>query len=442
MAIDEHATVRKIQRNIVPLLMICYFAAYLDRVNLSFAALTMNADLGISPVMFGAGAGIFFLGYVLFEVPSNLMLKRFGAHRWFARIMLSWGVVSLLFAFVSGTRGFLGLRFLLGVAEAGFFPGVMLLLSTWFPARHRARVIAAFAVALPASAALGAPLSGFILGLDGMLGLKGWQWLFLLEAIPSLVLGVVVWRKLADSPAEARFLDDAERRWLLDTLATEGTAIAGGDRTAAGQEAHGGYGARAALANPHVWLLGFVYCGIVAANYGVAFFLPQIVRAFGVTLFVVGLLSALPFVAGAAGMIWWGSRSDRHRERYWHLLVPSLIAAIALVAAALTEVPALKLGALIVAGFGAFANLPVFWTYPSIVLPRAQAPAGIAVISSVGNIAGFAAPYAVGYLKQSTGTFSSGMIGLAVFVLIALAVGALTLREIGRAGSVADGRPA
>ena len=423
MPIDESLTIRKIQRHVVPLLMICYFAAYLDRVNLSFAALTMNSDLGLTPRIFGAGAGIFFIGYVLFELPSNLMMRRFGARRWFARIMLTWGICSLLFAFVAGTTSFLTLRFLLGVAEAGFFPGVMFFLTSWFPAEYRARVIGAFAVALPASAALGAPVSGFILGLDGTLGLRGWQWLFILEALPSLVLSIVVLRTLVDSPREAPWLADDERAWLQTRLDRErGSDDAGVDR-------HDTHNALTALRNPRVWLLGFIYCGIVAANYGVSFFLPQIVRGFGVSVTVVGLLSALPFVAGALGMLWWGARSDHRRERYWHLLVPSIVAVAGLLLAALTDQSALKLGGLICAGFGAFANLPVFWTFPSVMISNAEAPAGLAVISSIGNIAGFAAPYAVGYFKQLTGTFSSGMIALAVFVLIALLVAAKTLRK-------------
>jgi MFS family permease len=424
MTVDVALTIKKIQRRVVPLLMICYFAAYLDRVNLSFAALSMNNDLGITPKIFGAGAGIFFIGYVLFEVPSNLMLIRFGARHWFARIMVTWGLVSLMFAFVSGTTSFLSLRFLLGAAEAGFFPGVMLFLTSWFPSEYRARMIGAFAVALPASAALGAPVSGFILGLDGFLHLKGWQWLFILEAIPSLILGLVVLRTLVDSPSKATWLDVEERNWLESQLAAEKKQAA---------SAHGGAtGPLAALRNAKVWVLGFIYCGIVAANYGVSFFLPQIVRALGVSVSWVGILTALPFVAGALGMLWWGKRSDRTRERYWHLLVPTLIAVVALVFAALTDNPTLKLSALICAGFGAFANLPVFWTLPSIMLSNEEAPAGIAVVSSIGNVAGFAAPYAVGYFRQMTGSFASGLIALAVFIGITFAVAAITLRKQAR----------
>ncbi|WP_321914490.1 MULTISPECIES: MFS transporter [unclassified Paraburkholderia] len=429
MASQEAAIISKIRRHIVPLLMLCYFAAYLDRVNLSFAALSMNEELGFTPAVFGAGAGIFFLGYVLFEVPSNLALRRFGARRWFARIMLTWGVLSLMFAFVRTTPQFMGLRFLLGVAEAGFFPGVMFFLTQWFPATHRARMIGAFAVAIPASAGIGAPLSGLLLNLHGAGGLSGWQWLFIIEAVPSLVLGVVLLRTLADSPSEAAWLDDEERRWLSTRLADERRALPPGD---------GHAGAWRALCNPRVWALGFVYCGIVAANYGVTFFLPQIVRAFGASFTAVGFMSALPFVAAAIGVLWWGARSDRLRERRWHLMIPGMVAVLALIVVALTDYPPVRLAALIAGGFGAFANLPVFWALTPTLLAQAEAAAGIAVVSSIGNIAGFLAPYAVGVLKQATGTFASGMLGLAGFIVVTLIVAAVLLRTRREGASLAS----
>ncbi|NKJ50806.1 MFS transporter [Burkholderia sp. SG-MS1] len=426
MVINETDTIAKIRRHILPLLMLCYFAAYLDRVNLSFAALSMNEELGFSPAVFGAGAGIFFLGYVLFEVPSNLALRRFGARRWFARIMLTWGVLSFLFAFIHTTGQFLGLRFLLGVAEAGFFPGVMLYLTHWFPSAYRARMIGAFAVAIPASAGIGAPISGWILNLHGAGGLSGWQWLFIIEAIPSLILGFVVLRVLADSPANAAWLHDDERRWLNATLA---------DERRAQTLSTGHAGAWQALCNPRVWLLGFVYCGIVASNYGVTFFLPQIVHAFGASFTAVGLLSALPFVAAAIGVLWWGARSDRMRERRWHLLIPGIVAVLALSVAALSDNPPLRLGALIAGGFGAFANLPVFWTIPPAMLTESEAPAGLAVVSSIGNVAGFVAPYVVGVLRQATGNFASGMLALAAFVAITVITAAIMLRPGRMAGA-------
>ncbi len=408
---EEALIVRKVAARIVPLLMLSYFAAYLDRVNLSFAAATMNRDLHLSATAFGFGAGIFFLGYVLFEVPSNLAMRRFGARRWFTRIMLSWGVVSFLFAFARNETQFVILRFLLGAAEAGLFPGVVLYLSEWFPAEHRARYLAAFAVALPASAAIGAPMSGLVLKLDGLLGLPGWQWLFMTEAVPSLLMALAVFLWLPDSPAQAGWLDERERRVLAARLATD-------RREAPGHRA----ASRAALRDGRVWLFGLAYCGIVAANYGVGFWLPQIVGAFGLGSGTVGLLSGLPYAVGAVGMIWWGRRSDRRRERRWHAVVPGVVAAAALVASALTGDLTLKMLALTVAGFGAFANLPVFWSLPSTFLSAAAAPAGIAVISSIGNVAGFAAPYAMGALRDATGGFTAGLLTLAVFILAAISL--------------------
>ncbi|MDR5781087.1 MFS transporter [Caballeronia sp. LZ065] len=412
MDVSPDEIIAKIRRHLIPLLMLCYFAAYLDRINLSFAALSMNDDLGLSPSAFGAGAGIFFLGYVVFEVPSNLALRRFGARRWFARIMLTWGIISLLFAFVRTTPQFLSLRLLLGVAEAGFFPGVIFYLTRWFPAAYRGRIIGAFAIAIPASSIVGAPLSGFILSLGRVHGLANWQWLFIIEAIPSLILGVALLKWLVDSPEDATWLNEHERHWLRTTLAAEKHEPS----------------SMSALRNPRVWLLGFVYCGIVCANYGVTFFLPQIVHAFGTSITVTGLLSALPYAAAAIGISLWGARSDRKLERRWHLMIPSIVAILALVLAAVTDYPPVRLAALIAGGFGAFANLPVFWTIPPAMLTREEGPVGIAIISSIGNLAGFFAPYAVGMLKEHTGSFSSGMLALAAFVSLTLLTAAIILR--------------
>jgi MFS transporter, ACS family, tartrate transporter len=417
---SEGDTISKIRRRVVPLLMFSYFAAYLDRVNISFAALSMNSELGLSSAVFGAGAGIFFLGYVLFEVPSNLAMRRFGARSWFARIMLSWGVLSLLFAFVRSVPEFLTLRFFLGVAEAGFYPGVMLFLTRWFPRAYLGRMIGAFAVALPASAAIGAPLSGLLLTLDGVAGLRGWQWLFIVEAVPSILLGLVLLKYLPNGPSDAGWLERGEKRWLADTLDKEN----GNSHTRPESSA-----LSKAIRNPYVWVLGFVYCGIVAANYGVSFFLPQIVRAFGLEVQWIGVVSALPYVAGSIGVLWWGARSDKRNERRRHLLFPGFVAVIALCVVAFVDIPSIKLFALVVAGFGAFANLPVFWTFPPSLLSEEERPAGIAIVSSIGNIAGFGAPYAVGALKDLTGSFSSGMLALAAFIAVTLCVAATIRRS-------------
>ena len=345
-------------------------------------------------------------------------IVEFRARLWFARIMLTWGVLSFLFAFVRNTSEFLALRFFLSVAEAGFFPGVMLFLTAWFPSAYRARMISAFAVAIPASTALGAPLSTLILGLDGAFGLH--RLAVTVHSRGPAVAGT----GLPGAAAARRFTGPSSMAirganpWLGSTLRDERAAL----------PAANPHGKWYVLRSPRIWTLGFVYCGIVAANYGVTFFLPQIVRAFGVSITEVGLLSALPFAAGAAGMLWRGARSDRLLERRWHLLIPGAVAAIALVASAATSNPAVKMTALTLAGFGAFANLPVFWALTSAMLPESDAPACIAVVSSIGNIGGFAAPYVVGALRQATGAYASGMLALTSFEALTVLVAAVMLR--------------
>ncbi|MET0443317.1 MAG: MFS transporter, partial [Pseudorhodoplanes sp.] len=269
----ETSTIRAISWRLIPFLVLAYFLAYLDRVNLGFAALTMNAELNFSPTVFAWGAGIFFIGYFLFEVPSNIALEKFGASRWIARIMVSWGIISALMALVTGVWSFYGLRFLLGIAEAGFFPGIILYLTYWFPAEYRARFLAAFAIAVPVSTVIGAPISGMLLGLDGALGLKGWQWLFIIEGIPSIVLGVVTWFYLTDRPEKADWLSPEQKAWLSAKLDSERVA----------KESAHGLSLWQALASPRVLMLSVIYFGFVAALYGMQFWLPQIVKAFGLT---------------------------------------------------------------------------------------------------------------------------------------------------------------
>ncbi len=285
----ERRTLAKITARIVPFLIICYFVAYLDRVNVGFAALTMNKDLGISASAFGFGAGIFFFSYFLFEVPSNLALERFGARKWIARIMLTWGILSGAMAFISGETGFYVVRVLLGAAEAGFFPGIIFYLTLWFPASYRGRIIAYFMAAIPLSSVIGAPVSSMLLGFDGVAGVKGWQWLFIMEAVPALILAGVVWFYLTDRPADATWLAADEREWLATRLAAE----------QAQREAAHHIGVMQALANPKVLALAVVYFGAVATNYGTAFWLPQIIKAFGVSNVQTGLITAIPYVVGS-----------------------------------------------------------------------------------------------------------------------------------------------
>jgi MFS transporter, ACS family, tartrate transporter len=414
----EQQTVGKVSSRLVPFLILCYFIAYLDRVNVSFAALTMNKDIGLSASAFGFGAGIFFLAYFLFEVPSNLFLERFGARKWIARIMFTWGLLSGAMAFVVGEYSFYVLRALLGVAEAGFFPGIIFYLTLWFPAVYRARIIGYFMAAIPLSTVIGAPMSGFLLGLDGIMGLKGWQWLFIIEAAPALVLSVVVYFYLPDRPTDATWLADGERSWLIGRLEEERRR----------RESVRHFSVTEALLNAKVLALSLVYFGCVAVNYGLSFFLPQIVKAFGVSNLQAGFISALPYAVGLLGIVWWGRRSDRLLERRFHLAFPLFLASAGIGLSTVFDNPTLKMISLSIAGFGIFANLPVFWTFPTAFLSGAAAAGGIAMINSIGNLAGFGGPYAMGRFKDLTGTYTVGLLSLSAVGLIATVI-VLTLRH-------------
>ena len=423
----EARTIGKVTRRLVPFLVVCYFVSYLDRVNVSFAALTMNRDLGLTSTAFGIGAGIFFIAYFFFEVPSNLFLARFGARKWIARIMFSWGLVSALNAFVpelahatgtTTTRTFYVVRVLLGAAEAGFFPGIIYYLTTWFPALYRARIIGLFMAAIPLSSVIGAPVSSALLGLDGALGLAGWQWLFLLEAVPALVMAVAVFFYLTDRPSEARWLAADEREWLGRRLAQEEA-----QRLRARH-----FSVAEALGNTRVLLLGMVYFGAVAMNYGLSFFLPQIVQGFGFSLLATGFITAVPYVVGTASMIWWGRRSDKAGERREHAAVALLVAAGGIAASTLLLDPTGKMIALSIAGFGIFAVLPVFWTLPTTFLSGAAAAGGIAVVNSVGNLSGFVGPYVMGKTRDMSGSFTIGLLAIAGAGIVAMTL-ALSLQH-------------
>ena len=417
----ETNTLAKVTKRLVPFLMVCYFVAYLDRVNVGFAALTMNQDLGLSQTAFGFGAGIFFLAYFIFEVPSNLLLERFGARKWIARIMLSWGILSGLMAFIpdisratgmGNENAFYLIRVLLGAAEAGFFPGIIFYLTLWFPAVYRARIVGYFMAAIPLSTVIGAPISGLLLSLHGFGGLAGWQWLFIMEAVPAIILSGFVFFYLTDRPAEATWLDGDERNWLAERLQFERKQ----------REALHEYTVGQALVNPHVIALSLVYFGAVATNYGLGFFLPQIVKAFGLSTFMTTVVSAAPYAVGTIAMIWWGLRSDHVGERRWHTAIPLLLAAAGIAASTVLDDPTLKMIAFCVAGFGIFACLPVFWTLPTAFLSGAAAAAGIAVINSIGNLAGFAGPFAMGWIRDHTGSYTGGLLLLAGLGIIAMGI--------------------
>ena len=417
----ETRTIAKVSKRLVPFLIICYFVAYLDRVNVGFAALTMNQDLGLSQTAFGFGAGIFFIAYFIFEVPSNLLLERLGARKWIARIMLSWGILSGAMALIpaisratglGNEHSFYLLRVLLGVAEAGFFPGIIFYLTLWFPAQYRGRIVGYFMAAIPLSTVIGAPISGVLLYLHGGLGLAGWQWLFVIEAVPAIILAGVVFFYLTDRPADAAWLEPDERSWLAERLAIEQRQ----------REAVHSYTVAQSLVNPRVIGLSLVYFGAVATNYGLSFFLPQIVKTFGLNTFLTTLVSATPYVVGLIGMVWWGRRSDRVAERRFHAAFPLLVAAAGIAVSTALDDPTLKMLSLCVAGFGIFACLPVFWTLPTAFLSGASAAAGIAVVNSVGNLAGFAGPFAMGWIKDHTGSYAGGLLLLAALGILAMGI--------------------
>lgn len=416
----ETRTMARVTVRLIPFLIVCYFVAYLDRVNVGFAALQMNKALGFSASAFGFGAGIFFIAYFFFEVPSNLLLERFGARRWIARIMFTWGVLAGAMAYIpdiarytgmSAAHVFYGLRILLGVAEAGFFPGIIFLLTLWFPSAYRARVVGYFMAAIPLSTVIGGPISGSLLQMNGIAGLAGWQWLYLIEALPALLLSFAVLFYLTDKPADATWLAADERAWLIARQAQEREQ----------REAVHKFSVKEALFNPRVLAIALIYFGANATNYGLSFFLPQIVKAFGLSNVQTGFVTSLPYVVGVISMVLWGRHSDRKLERKWHIAIALLVAAGGIAASAGLDNPVLKMIALSIAGFGIFGCLPVIWTLPASFLSGAAAAGGIAAINSLGNLAGFFGPYAMGWIKDNTGGFGAGLLCLAGAGLIGVA---------------------
>lgn len=425
MAPDE-ALYKKIATRLIPFMMLLYLIAFLDRVNISFAALTMNADLGFSPTVYGWGAGIFFIGYFLFEVPSNLILERAGARLWIFRIMVTWGLISAAMAFVQGPVSFFALRFLLGVAEAGFLPGMILYLTTWFPQARLARFVGLFMMAVPLASAIGAPISSLILLSDGALGLRGWQWLFIIEGLPACVLGFAVLALLPDGPASAPWLNEQERATVTARLAE--------DRARHGR-VHTAFGP--AMVDGRVWLLCLTYFGIVVGLYGVGLWLPQLIRGLGFSIAQVGVLTALPYLASAAAMLAWGRRSDRKGERIRHVALPTLLAAAGLVAAIALPAGWGELAALGVTTVGIYATLGPFWGLPPIFLTSTAAAGGIALINSVGNLGGFLGPSIVGWTLELTHSFHGGLAVIAACLGLAVAAVLLVGYRIGRGARAA-----
>jgi MFS family permease len=391
--------VRRVAFRFVPFLMACYVVAWLNRVNLSFAALQMNKDLGLTETAYGFGAGIFFLTYCLGEVPSNLLLHRLGASRWIARIMLSWGVLAVATAFIRGPISFYVMRLLLGLAEAGFYPGVLYFFTLWFPAAYRGRIIGVFLASIPITGIIGAPLSGWLLTLGGLAGLRGWQWLYIVEGLPAIILAPFVMLLVQDGPAKAEWLPDADRARLQSLLHAENRQV----------EARRTYTVWQALANPWVLFLAVTYFSNVCMLNGITFFLPQIVKAFGFSNLQTGLIVAIPSVLAFFVLIWWGRRSDARKERYGHAALANMVGGVALFAAMLLHDPVARIAAISVSYAFTLAFTAPFWAIPGSFLTGASAAGGIAAISALGVLGGVVTPWAVGRIHDLTGDFRVGL---------------------------------
>jgi D-galactonate transporter len=407
----EAMTYSKVARRIIPFLMLCYLGAYLDRVNVGFAKLQMLNDLRFSETTYGVGAGIFFLGYFLFEVPSNLILHRVGARNWLARIMLTWAVISACFVFVKSPTMFYVLRFLLGVAEAGFAPGVILYLTYWFPAARRAKALSMFFMAIPLAGIVGGPLSGWILhAFQGAHGLEGWKWLFMLEALPSLVLGLAIILYLDNGIASAKWLNEDEKALLKRNVEK--------DRTETTQH----MSIRAFIADRRLWLMAAIYFCVVLGQYGLTFWLPTIVRRTGVAdPLWVGILTAIPYTCAIIALPLLGSSADKHRERRLHLAIPMLISAAAFATLPMLGSVGASIACLCVAAAGILASSSLFWALPTAVLGGMSAAAGIAAVNCIANLAGFFSPAIVGWLNDFTGKSTAGLI----FISVAVVIGAM-----------------
>jgi ACS family tartrate transporter-like MFS transporter len=425
---------RRVRRRIMPLIVLLYFVAYLDRNNVGFAKLTMSEDIGLSASAYGLGAGIFFLGYALLEIPSNGGMYRFGARRWIARILISWGIFATAMALVNGETTFYVVRFLLGAAEAGFFPAILFYLTLWFPAAQRVTVLGIFILAQPVSNALGAPVSGLLLQLEGVMGLHGWQWLYIIEGIPAILLGVLTPILMTDRPSHAKWLETDEREWLTKTM----------DEELAHKQRGAPHHFLAGLKDPRTIAYSALYFGLVCGIYGLGLWMPTIVAALGkFNTTQVGFIVAIPYTIAAVFVYFWGRRSDRTGNRVMHASISMVMAAIGLVAAgSLVQVNAiLALIALTLAAMGIYSAIAPFLAMPSTALVGAAAAAGLAMVNSLGNLGGFVAPYAVGLLNDATGDNRSGLVFLAACLAITALATFLYARKRPE-GHVKPGTPA
>lgn len=405
----ERAVMGKVGWRLLPFVCLLFFIAYLDRVNVGFAAITMNADIRLSAAAYGVGAGLFFLGYFVLEIPSNVLLARYGARIWLSRIMVTWGLLSAAMMFVRNEPTFFALRFALGMAEAGFFPGVIFYMTSWFPGSYRGRAVAWFMVAAPVSNFIGAPLSSWFLSLDGLLGLRGWQLLFLAEGLPAVIVGIVTLFYLTDKPRDARWLTPDQSSWLEQTLAAERYE----------QSARTDASVWRAMIDLRVWTLTVIGFGFISGMIGLSLWLPQIVKGFGLTLRETGMVTAIPYFFASFAMIWWGRHSDRNAERAWHVALSGFLACIGLVAAALVREPQISMVMLTFAAMGLFSGAPPFWSWASSTFSGTAAAAGIALINSFANLGGFFGPALFGWLKRSTGSFTWSLVILGLLLLIA-----------------------
>ncbi len=406
----ERETILQVAKRLLPFIFLCYFVCLIDRVNLSFAALTMNKDLGLSAYAYSLGASIFFIGYFVFEIPSNLALDRFGARLWITRIMVTWGLVSAGMAFIQGETSFLVMRFLLGLAEAGFFPGMILYMTFWFPAAYRARVIAGFMLAIPVTGVIGGPLATSLMELNGVWGLAGWQWMFLVEGIPSVLIGLLVPFCMTDRPENAKWLRDDQRAWLAGMLQRERETV---------EALHSKVSLWRSFIDPRVLALCLVYFGIGTATYGFVYFLPQVVKGFGLSNLQTGFVSAIPDVFGVLGMIIWGHFSDRQADRRWSVMAALFVCGAGLAGIGVFGSSGWSLIAMAMVSVGINASRPLFWALPSTFLTGTAAAGAIALINSVGNLGGIVGPVMLGWVKDTTNSFAGGFFFLAFWAFIA-----------------------
>ena len=399
----EQATLRKVYLRLVPYCFLIYILCYIDRINVSFASLTMNKDIGLTAYIYGLSAGAFFWGYCLLEVPSNLILEKVGARVWITRIMITWGLLSAATAFAVGPWSFFTIRVLLGAAEAGLFPGMLLYFHRWFPAHHRGRVISGFMIGIPLSTAIGAPLSTALLQLDGIWGLHGWQWMFIGEGLPTVLIGITVWFGLTERPSEAKWLTAEQREWLAGELAKERRQI----------EDVRTHTILSCMINPKVWVLTILFGGIGMGGLGLVLFLPQMLKGMGISTNAAGLLTSVPYVAGTIAMISAGIISDKLNDRYWILTITCAMSAAGLVLGAMFHTSLWVLAAFSLATAGFYGMKSVFWPTPSTFLTGPALAAGLAFINSIGNFCGYLGPIVVGYAKDATGTFEAGIYALA-----------------------------